>query len=220
MPTKYSPDALDCLFRAAELVESGSEAGLLYAALELRFGIEARLYEIKDAHKEAVKMKKGAWEIAKIGNNIERAFQIGDKICALTVAPGEERRTIYYTPVSRELRGIGMRLGQFLHSGQSEAAYTPHWWEDLRANLKRGINLLSSTCAGALLGPPLRRRGSNQFHLRIHMDDRDTNAREFGELVQRIGLNATHLVHIEYLPSLPAKANWIAPLLPQSRAAE
>jgi hypothetical protein len=220
LPNEYSPDALSCLMRAAALVESGNEAALLYAALELRFGIEARLHDIKDAHQEAVKMKKGAWEIAKIGNNIERAFQIGDKVCVLTIKAGEEVRTIYYTPVSKELRQIGMRLGAFLHSDQSARSYTTPWWNELRTNLMRGVDLLSSTCAGALLGPPLARRGTNQFHLRINMDVRDQNAREFGELVKKIGLGTTHPVHIDYLPSLPVEANWVAPLLPQLHRTE
>ncbi|SIT42003.1 hypothetical protein BN2475_340044 [Paraburkholderia ribeironis] len=47
----FGADAISCLVRAHNLASQRTHRTLLYAALELRFGIEARLHEFRDANK-------------------------------------------------------------------------------------------------------------------------------------------------------------------------
>ncbi|VVE51094.1 hypothetical protein PCA20602_04708 [Pandoraea capi] len=213
MTEVFSPRAIDCLFRASALLKEGGKASLLYAALELRMGIEGRLHDIKDANADIVKMRKGMWEIAKIGKNLDQAFRTGQKICEFSIQTTDRIYSVFFGPVGKDLRAIGMRLAACLHSAQNPKAYSDEWWHVLEADLRRGIELLSVSCACAVMGPPMLNAATRQMSMNIYPDIRDERSIEFVEVTKASGIGSVHNILIAYHDSLPEAANWLTPLV-------
>jgi hypothetical protein len=162
----YCTGSRDYLERAKRLRASRSTRGLLYAALELRFGIEARLHEYLDG---STKSKKGQWQIRVLVREIEDSLGEYTTPVVVTVTHPESGKKIKleYTPVGPALKQIGERLGEYLH-------HTPA--RDLRSSAKvlvlanivdAGIEGLSQATRGTLIGAPCGAGGSNRIQFRF-----------------------------------------------------
>ncbi len=147
--------------RAEKLISSGEKAHLIYAALEVRMGIEARLQSYVHAHKDISLKIKNGWEISKLSKTLENNGNWVKRVCELDFATerdGESLAKLYFIPVSAELQAIGGQLGDFLHYREGSIKRDAMWWARLEDTLKRGISDLRICARANLLGPPLARK--------------------------------------------------------------
>jgi hypothetical protein len=106
------------LARAQSLLSEARPECLLYAALELRLGIEARYHEYLDAAAEVSSLKKRGWQVSQLAKDLERVFKTGEKIASIQLLEyknGPAKQTLLYTPIRRRTRRIAERLGDYLH---------------------------------------------------------------------------------------------------------
>ena len=145
------------------LVERAPEC-LLYAALELRLGVEARYHEYLDAAEEVTTLKKRGWQVAHLAKGLERAFKLGNKIVSLTLldADATAQTTFYYTPVPRRTRQIAERLGDCLHFTPRFRPTKEAWRKSLRELIEEGIAGLQIATTGTLLAPPMYHDGTKE----------------------------------------------------------
>jgi hypothetical protein len=118
----YTIDALSFLERAeAQLKRFDLEddiSCLLYAALELRIGIECRLYETINSYPEEEKKnhsfhrETAATKLLKKLNDIDYS---SNETQSYTIAFKKHETVLTYTPVSKKLASFHGRLGDFLH---------------------------------------------------------------------------------------------------------
>ena len=161
----YGVTSRDYLARARRQLNTRRADALFYAALELRSGIESRLQEYVEASAFVTKQRIHGWQIAKVAKGLERAFKLGDKIVQLTIRDRQRRRpsiTLYHTPVSARLRGMGERLGDMLHALKKFRSPSDPWWSDSRAYLEDVYEQLRLATIGTLLSPMLLNRATGQ----------------------------------------------------------
>jgi hypothetical protein len=150
------------LARAQGLLSESRPECLLYAALELRLGIEARYHEYLDAAAEVSSLKKRGWQVSQLAKDLERVFKTGEKIASFQFLEGKNgpaKQTLLYTPIRRHTRTIAERLGDYLHYTERFMPRHDKWWSDFRALVAEGVEGLRDATTGTLLGPPLMRRG-------------------------------------------------------------
>ena len=146
--------AISYLARAKELTKSQDKANLIYAALELRCGVEARLKEHALVAVGVTKRQTNHYEIPKLSKTIENAFGLGDAFLIIFLQMEDGRRCQFlYTPVNSQLKNIAMRLGTYLHSVPHERSADPDFWSELKAMLVEGCGLLELACRSELLRP-------------------------------------------------------------------
>src|SRR5262245_52711386 len=124
--------------RARHRLNEGTREALFYAAFELRAGIEARMQEYLHAQESVAQYKKEAWQIKKLGQYLEDAFAIGNRIVQIAIVDEDNRELIdvlYYTPVTSELQRNGQRLGELLHAMAKFRVDDDPWWRGTRAFL-------------------------------------------------------------------------------------
>lgn len=145
-------------------------ASLFYAALELRLGIEARLWEyLKPALRELGKEPTVVGEYAAT-KLLRRLVDLNpDAETQTTFRITEEKSgdstVMEYTPVSRELASLHGRLGEILHFNffiKNDRWYFRRALEsrgqrsllDYRELLRRAVEELQKATAGTLLNNP------------------------------------------------------------------
>ena len=144
-----------CLSRIHQLLRKKNDISLIYAALELRLGIECRLKEILDSHDEIPHRQKKSYELDKLNKTVLRYLKINDKVARVTLINNREscKIVLFYTPVREKLIKIGQRLGAFLHYPIKDVSL-------LRGLLLVGLSELEFSNKGELMGPPLSKRES------------------------------------------------------------
>ena len=155
----YRTGSRDYLKRAKALRAAENIDALLYAALEIRCGIEARLHEYLDGAAKVATVKKGHWQIRLLAREVEGVFDIYSKPVQIIFTHPEtnEEVKIEYTPVTAELRKIGEKLGDFLHYTADHKLASKAFINRLTSLIDEGIKGLEFSTRGSLLGPP---RGS------------------------------------------------------------
>src|ERR1700752_436165 len=96
--------AASYLARAHALRKSGEKASLIYAALELRCGVEARLRAHASVAPGVSKREAERWEVKNLARTLDRAFGLGDSMLLvfLTMEDGRTCQFIY-APVNSRL---------------------------------------------------------------------------------------------------------------------
>jgi hypothetical protein len=146
--------AISYLARAKELAKSQDKASLIYAALELRCGVEARLKEHVSVAVGVTKSQAARYEIRKLSKTIESAFGLGDSFLVVFLQMADGRYCQFnYFPVNSQLQDIAARLGAYLHAVSHDRAVAPNFWTDLKAMLVEGCGLLELACTSELLRP-------------------------------------------------------------------
>ncbi len=169
MPYFVGPESY--LARARQRLDEHSTEGLFYAAFELRCGIQARLEEYVDANRDSKRRTRAnTWRIAGLGKQVERMFALGNKVAEVAVEDGP---TLYYTPVSRELKKMGGQLGNYLHAMHAFRGEDDAWWPEMRQLLEDVFAELRRATRGTLLGPPLLNRKTNVITMCIMMSEED-----------------------------------------------
>jgi hypothetical protein len=152
----YSTGSRDYLTRAQALRACGKPEALLYAALEIRCGIEARLHEYLAGAAKIATVRKGLRQIRHLSRTVESVFDVYTKAVVATFTHPEtgEKVKIEYTPVTPELRKIAEKLGDFLHFTPAHRAAADDVVERLTKLVDAGIRGLAFATRGTLLGPP------------------------------------------------------------------
>jgi hypothetical protein len=191
----YSLAVSAYLERIEGLLKEKTEARLLYAALELRCGVEARMKEYLDPLDHIPKSQKKEWAIAKLGLSIENAFRAGDKIMIFTVRFPKQNTecTLMYTPVSSRLQGIACRLGDYLHLPKANIVKDSTWWNNLRELVHEGY--------GELL-LPLLHMPTGQTNVRAVIPEGDPRRNLIAELAVS---GEAHVINVQYIEPLPGK---------------
>jgi hypothetical protein len=172
----YSVKASAYVGRARKLLDSNTPEGLIYAALEIRCGVEARLKEYFDAYAETAKRKREGWRIAKLAKQVEEAFKARNKVIRLVIFDAETKeliREIAYTPVTKRLQKLGEKLGDYLHSQEERRLSSEPFWINLRAELEVAYDELKFATSGELMAPPLEHpRNAGQSFFCVEGDQR------------------------------------------------
>lgn len=197
----YFTSSTDYLDRMKALLDKGSEASLIYAALELRCGVEARLREYIEMIGHIPKAQKKEWAVAKLGRSIETAYRSGDKIMIFRIIFPEDgaRLQLMYIPVSKRLQDIANRLGDYLHVPKPDLAGNQAWWKQLRELLTEAYPLLKLATSGELIGLPLIHRPTNRLNARVLISGDDPRS----VLLPRITQGAQHTLKVEYIEPIP-----------------
>jgi len=164
----YGITSRDYLRRALARLEEKSLESIFYAAFELRCGIEARMQEYLEAWNHVPENRKKNWSIPKLGRSIEAAFQLGNSVVRFAVHAGDSDGLLacfYHTPVSKELKSQGEKLGNLLHAAKRPRANDDPWWATVRKDLAEITAALRTANTGTLLGPPLIEPGTGHLML-------------------------------------------------------
>jgi len=156
-PNEYCNTPECFLQRAHRRLTSEEPHELLYAALELRLGIEARLDEHKQGMENISKKLSKGWELAFVSRQIRKVFSQTDMAYSfeLELDDGLPPIGFLYTPVSSRLVKIGARLGELLHFRKIPHHPGELWWNASRQLIVEGLQHLAIASVGELLAPPL-----------------------------------------------------------------
>lgn len=151
-----SVNAVSYLSRAKLLQQSGEKATLIYAALELRCGIEARLKEHTSVAIGVSKTQTQEWEIKKLARTLNQAFGLGDSMLIVFLAMEDGRNCQFMcAPVNSQLQEIGKRCGGYLHAIKPERVSSAEFWRELKAMVMEGCGLLELACFSEILRPTI-----------------------------------------------------------------
>lgn len=190
------------LDRMKTRMDEGTEEALIYAALELRCGVEAKLREYIETIEHIPKAQKKEWAVAKLGRSIQSAYRTGDKIMIFTIRfpeDGAELRLLY-TPVTKRLQDIAKRLGDFLHVPRGTPMDEVKWWKTLRALLDEAYPLFMLANSGELIGLPLLHRPTGRIKAHIVIEGNDARS----ALASRLSEGATHVLSVQYIDPIPS----------------
>ncbi len=197
----YAVASADYVERMKTLLDDGTQASLIYAALELRCGVEARLREYVETIEHIPKNQKKEWAVAKLGRSIETAYRTGDKIMIFTIIFPEDgaQLQLMYTPVFKRLQDIANRLGDYLHVPKFDVADNHAWWQQLRKQLAEAYPLLLLATSGELIGLPLIHRPTNRLNVQVLLSGDDPRS----ALLPRITQGAQHTLSVAYVDPIP-----------------
>ena len=181
----YSTWTKSFVARGRGLFDSGDYANLLYAALEVRMGTEARLQSYVHAHKQISGQIKNGWKIKELADSLAKHFVKDDLVAQVTVTETSGAppvATLQYIPVSAELRKVAEQLGNYLHHREYKVNRDESWWAKLRELVSSGLDHLSVCAGGTLLGPPLWRPSTGEVDIKLELHKDDSCISAFQEL--------------------------------------
>ena len=197
---RYDTDAKSHLKRARERLDENKFESLFYAAFELRCGIEQRMREYLEFQEHISEKKKQGWRIPELSKTIGKAFKGFNKIAKFTFTDSTRKIiycTLYYTPVTEELKALGGKLGGYLHSMQFFKAHDDPFWHEFKELLETTYEGLRVSCLGSLKGAPLLHPGG-QVNMPMSVDDNTIVFKDFG-------IGDTFMVKVEYLDEFPER---------------
>ena len=106
----YGINSRDYLERARSCLRESELKAVIYAALELRAGIEARMQAYLEVWDHVSKSVKKGRLISALGKATDRHFAVGDKIVRIKIEDrdaSEVLQVFYFTPISKSLRQRG-----------------------------------------------------------------------------------------------------------------
>ena len=113
--------------------------------------------------------------------------------------PFSQLGVLYYTPVGKGLRKAGQKLGKLLHAMRVHRTSDHSYWTETRQILDGVAVNLDVATSGTLLGPPIRRSGTDQMSFATAGDGDGIIAK-----VQALMENREALwMKVEYLDELP-----------------
>ena len=165
----YDRSSLGYLSRAKKQLQSGTQESLLYAAFELRCGIEARMHEYLAEHRKLKRLKRQGWRIPDLSRRLSQLFtDRKEMVCRVQIQDQDSGNLIgeyVYLPISETLKSMAGKLNEHLHAMKESRSQDESWWEHLKELLESVREELEIVCQGTLLGPPLGFPGSERFHL-------------------------------------------------------
>src|SRR5665213_3202075 len=146
--------AREHLARARQLREHGTPHELLYAALELRFAIEARLIEYTVADGDSMSFA-GPWQVGHLKRGLDHRHTRLEKPIAVTFYDPTTNKPVVceYTPVTEKLSKLAQKLGAFLHASATNWKQ-PNPTRKLADLVDQAIQGLALATRGTFLQPP------------------------------------------------------------------
>ncbi len=174
----YSVASHAHLDRLKRRMDEGAEEALFYAALELRFGVEARMREYVETIDGIPESEKKQWHVAKLGRSLENAYRTGDKVMIFVFAFPEDgsQMQLTYTPVMARLQKIVEQLGDYMHAAKPARAAEPGWIDNLRGLLNEAYPLLLLATSGELVGLPLVNEDTGKLKVNAVLTQGDPRA--------------------------------------------
>jgi len=196
----------DFLIRAQRCFAQAEKAPemLLYAALELRLGIEARLNEHRTGAEQYADLKKRGWRVADLARDLEKFYKTGTQIVSFTVLGegGASNRVFLFTPVTRRARQIAQQLGDYLHYTERFNPAEDMWKKRLEALVIEGMRELEVSTIGTLLAPPMWKPKAHKatiFFERVNGETVESVLQDFG------GIGTKFTCKVDYHDSLPVQ---------------
>ncbi len=201
----YGVRSSDYLRRSRHRLDDGTSEGLLYAAFELRCGIEARIQLYLAAQTETDSLRKDGWKVAVLGKELERRFKLGEKTIHIQVMSEDDDVVIddwFHTPVTRRLRALHGQLGNYLHALQQYRPLTDPWWEQTRRFMEMVYTELEKSTRGNLLSVPLMNPKTRevQFTLTPPSDDESREDRS-----SQIAAGQQYVLRVSYIDEAPVR---------------
>ena len=154
---EYDISAIYYLRRAKQVFCSNDYQTWFYTALEIRFGVEARLREYLEYQSHVSKKKKKGWKPAALTQTIDSVFKLPNQEAIFTFTSNKHPDvTLTYRPITQELVSIVEKLGDYLHAANKEKMAGTMFWETFEHLLNRGVELLEYAISGEMLGAPLK----------------------------------------------------------------
>ena len=181
--------------RARALVSSGDRASILYAALEIRMGVESRLQSYVQANDEVSSALKKGWQIPKLFKGLEGTFSNSSKVVEFTVSTGDTGQVaMHFIPVSAALKNHAERFGNALHVTANSHS-SDNWWDALEASVRDAVRDLEICAQATLLGVPLL-DPEGQVHTKFEFHSSDPRL----ELMQSLArTRAQHKFNVSYI---------------------
>ena len=198
----YGVRSHDYLQRARQRLDEGTPEGTLYAALELRCGIEARIQLYLAAQTESDKLRKGGWKVAVLGKELERRFKLGEKTIHIQVLGKDDNTVIdnwFYTPVTRKLRTLHGKLGNYLHALNRFRSINDPWWQQARKFMEDVYVELEKATRGNLMSVPLMNPENREVQFTLTpADDDESRAR-----LSSIAAHQQYVLRVSYVDEAP-----------------
>ncbi len=197
----YNISSRGYLRRARRLLDTEEREALFHAAFELRCGIQARLQEYLQAHKQIAKSKREGWKIPRLAKNLEQHFRLGDKVAELIVFDkdtGQKKMAWYYTPVTSSLKTKANGLGSLLHALEKRHDDDDPWWIETRQFLEGIFGDLEKANRGTLMGPPLG-KGTGKMTIVVELESQQ----EAQALRTEIPVGKNFILKVDYLDDVP-----------------
>lgn len=196
MKMAYRISSRDYLARARCCLANNDLESLFYAAFEVRSGIEARMQEYLEVQAHISKKKRQGWQVAKLANNIEDVFRLGEKEAVLRVRDRQTKELLFearYTPVKKSLQKKAKVLGNFLHAAKQYHAPDSPYWKKFRADLEAAVGELEYANSGRLLGPVLFHPNKERFDMKLELQTPEEQ-----DAVKRLGVGVKAIVEVSY----------------------
>ncbi len=177
----YSINSRGYLDRAKKRISENTKESLIYAILEIRCAIEARLQEILEPHDHVSKKQKKSYEIKKLSKTVTKNLCPEDVGSKITIYDDNKTYELMYIPVSSYLRNFAQTAGDYLHAIQS--VFDDKKWHEVSSNIYITIEKLEENLKGNLLGPALI-KNDGLANLNIELID---NNEELSELLNKKG---------------------------------
>ncbi|MES2634902.1 MAG: hypothetical protein V4669_18170 [Pseudomonadota bacterium] len=145
------------LKRCKQRRDAGSLQDLLYAALELRLGVEMRLAESVQAVDGLTVAQRRQWKVVHLANTLQTVkWSNGDDVLVMLchLKDPDETFELHYFPVTKRLTETVGRLGDFLHRNERLVSDQAAVHRELTTLVKEGYGDLLMASSGELLGLP------------------------------------------------------------------
>ncbi|WP_146093124.1 hypothetical protein [Xanthomonas arboricola] len=192
--------------RAKALIHGRTRAELLYAALEVRMGVEARLQSYVQASSQVSSALKRGWEIHKLFKGLEGTFSNSNQVVELEVSAlgnDSDSALMHFIPVRKRLRDCVVRFGNALHYTRDSHS-SEEWWKVLEESVVAAVRDLEVCSKATLLGVPLQNSSSTQVQLKFEFRKDDPRI----AVVQRFAVSGQGLsFRVSYIPTEEYYAN-------------
>lgn len=186
--------SLRYLTQAKERILEASEESLIYAALDLRMAVEARLHQYTEANRHVLKTKE--WRISTLSRELEKAFKQRDQTAEIGIYLKDEIILVekfFYTPVSKSLQRLAGKLGNYLHYGKNSN------FEELKSLLLLMADQIELANKGSLLGAPMLNTKTKQVHMSIE----EVNLVKAEALIELLQGKSEFILNVNYHKEYP-----------------
>lgn len=200
---KYKIGTRDFLRRARKRLDENEPESLIYAAIELRLGVEARLQKYNEALEEFNLKKKHGWKIKSLDKHLDSKFHTGKKITEIWIIDAETERVkgvLYHTPLSKVLVKNAEKIGDLLHANNLYKTQKDNWNKETKELLELTYLELHKTNRGTLLAPMLwnPKTGESKMFIEAYEGYDPT------KIVEMYGAEGTiNTIKIEYSDNYP-----------------
>lgn len=199
--SSYDTSVQGYLKRCKQLRDAGGLQDLLYAALELRMGVEARLAESVLAVDGLSAAQRRQWKVVHLANTLQSVkWSNGDDMLIMVYHLEDPAETfqLNYFPVSKRLTEIVGRLGDFLHRNERIVSDQEAVHRELTTLVREGYGDLKLAAASDMLGLPQIDPSTGQLNLILKFSKGEPRASAI-----RKAINSTRKFRVDFTTFTP-----------------